>query len=99
MKKIVYVDMDNVLVDFRSAFPHLSEEIMAEYGDDLDDIPALSLQRERQWEKLVKTDFLTLNEKRQAAGYGALEGGDALPRPRRGGGKRDGEGASSTVSP
>ena len=41
MKKIVYVDMDNVLVDFRSAFPHLSEEIMAEYGDDLDDIPGI----------------------------------------------------------
>lgn len=70
-----------------------------ELDHDLDDIPALSLQRERQWEKLVKTDFLTLNEKRQAAGYGALEGGDALPRPRRGGGKRDGEGTSSTVSP
>mgnify|MGYP001297361662 CR=1 FL=1 len=41
MKKIVYVDMDNVLVDFPSAFPHLSEELKAEYGDDLDDIPGI----------------------------------------------------------
>ena len=26
MKKIVYVDMDNVLVDFQSAFPKLSKK-------------------------------------------------------------------------
>ena len=62
-----------------------------ELAHDLDAVPALGLRRERQWEKLVRADFLTLNEKRQAAGYGALEGGDALPRPRRGGGKRNGE--------
>ena len=62
-----------------------------ELTHDLDAVPALSLRRERQWEKLARADFLTLNEKRQAAGYDALEGGDALPRQRRGGGKRSGE--------
>ena len=67
-----------------------------ELTHDLDAVPALSLRRERQWEKLVRADFLTLNEKRQAAGYDALEGGDALPRQRRGGGKR-GEGKRAAV--
>ena len=66
-----------------------------ELAHDLDAVSALALARERHWEKLDKTDFLTLNEKRSAAGYGALEGGDALPRPKRGGGKRGGEDGSA----
>jgi len=41
MKKILYVDMDNVLVDFQSAFPFLSKEIMEEYKDNEDDIPGI----------------------------------------------------------
>lgn len=39
MKKILYVDMDNVLVDFPSAFPLLSEETLVEYEDRLDEVP------------------------------------------------------------
>ena len=66
-----------------------------ELAQDLDAVAALSLRRERQWEKLVRADFLTLNEKRRAAGYGVLDGGDALPKPRRGGGKRDREDAAA----
>ena len=31
--------MDNVLVDFASAFPKLSSEILAEYESRFDDIP------------------------------------------------------------
>jgi hypothetical protein len=45
---------------------------------------------------LAHADFPTINEKRAAAGFAALEGGDALPRPKRGGGKRDGEPAFQT---
>ena len=56
-----------------------------ELAQDLDAVPALSLRRERKWEQLARADFLTLNEKRQAVGLGVLDGGDALPRPRRGG--------------
>ena len=41
MKKIVYVDMDNVLVDFQSAFPKLSKDVLEEYEDDKDDIPGI----------------------------------------------------------
>ena len=39
MKKILYIDMDNVLVDFSSSFPKLSSEILAEYDSRLDDVP------------------------------------------------------------
>ena len=41
MKKIVYVDMDNVLVDFQSAFPKLSKKVLDEYKNDEDDIPGI----------------------------------------------------------
>ena len=37
--KIVYIDMDNVLVNFASAFPKLSSEILTEYDSRLDDVP------------------------------------------------------------
>jgi len=41
MKKILYIDMDNVLVDFPSAFPRLPAEILARYDDNRDDIPGI----------------------------------------------------------
>ena len=41
MEKIVYVDMDNVLVDFQSAFPKLPKKVLDEYRDDKDDIPGI----------------------------------------------------------
>jgi len=34
----------------------------------LDDVPALSIKRERLWERAVKADFLTLDEKREMVG-------------------------------
>jgi 5'-nucleotidase len=41
MKQILYVDMDNVLVDFASAFPRLGDHILAEYEDRLDEVPGI----------------------------------------------------------
>ena len=41
MKKILYVDMDNVLVDFPSAFPRISAEQYETYKDDLDEVPGI----------------------------------------------------------
>ena len=38
MKKILYVDMDNVLVDFPSAFPHVPNDVLDKYADNKDDI-------------------------------------------------------------
>ena len=41
MKKILYIDLDNVLVDFESAFPHLSKKVMTEYEGRLDEVPGI----------------------------------------------------------
>lgn len=41
MKKILYLDMDNVLVDFPSAFPHLEDEQLQEFDRRLDEVPGI----------------------------------------------------------
>lgn len=41
MAKILYVDMDNVLVDFRSAFTHFSPELLCEYEGRQDELPGI----------------------------------------------------------
>ncbi len=45
---------------------------------DHDAIEALSTEREALWERVRKADYLTLNEKRAAVGYGPVAGGDVL---------------------
>jgi HK97 family phage portal protein len=45
---------------------------------DLDEISALTVRRDTQWDKLQRADFLTVNEKRAALGYEPVEGGDVL---------------------
>jgi HK97 family phage portal protein len=49
-----------------------------ELRPDLDSVEALSTEREALWERVRVSDFLTINEKRAAVGYGAIEGGDQL---------------------
>ncbi len=39
--KTVYIDMDNVLVNFESGIDRLSDEIKKEYQDRLDDVPGI----------------------------------------------------------
>ncbi len=39
MKKILYIDMDNVLVDFPSGVSKLSQELIKEYESNLDEVP------------------------------------------------------------
>lgn len=41
MKKVLYVDLDNVLVDFASALHTLSPQILREYEDRLDEVPGI----------------------------------------------------------
>ena len=48
-------------------------------GYDIDAIPALVEDRQASWDKLENASFLTLNEKRAAAGYGPVEAGNVLP--------------------
>ncbi|HEX3859665.1 MAG TPA: phage portal protein [Pseudolabrys sp.] len=45
---------------------------------DADRIDALSPDRAALWDRVTKAPFLTLNEKRAATGYGAVEGGDVF---------------------
>jgi 5'-nucleotidase len=41
MPKTLYVDLDNVLVDFPSAFPLVEPNLLAEYEGHFDDIPGI----------------------------------------------------------
>ena len=41
MKKILYVDMDNVLVDFPSGISKISKALQSEYEDKLDEVPGI----------------------------------------------------------
>ena len=43
---------------------------------DIDKIEALSAHRTALWERVSKAPFLSVNEKRLAAGYGPIDGGD-----------------------
>ena len=40
-RRTLYIDMDNVLVDFPSAFPFLTEAEHAEFADRLDEVPGI----------------------------------------------------------
>jgi 5'-nucleotidase len=46
MKKILYVDMDNVLVDFQSGVARHPKEIVVKYEGRLDEIPGIFSQME-----------------------------------------------------
>ena len=39
--KILYIDMDNVLVDFPSGIAQLPKEVMAQYQERLDEVPGI----------------------------------------------------------
>lgn len=41
MKKILYIDMDNVLVDFPSGIALVPEKIQRQYEDRLDEVPSI----------------------------------------------------------
>ena len=45
---------------------------------DTDKIEALSADRAALWDRVTAAPFLTVNEKRAAVGYGAVEGGDRI---------------------
>ena len=57
--------------------PRFGETLRLSYNADA--VPALALERETVWDKLNAATFLTRNEKRAAAGYGPVDGGDVLP--------------------
>ena len=40
-KKVLYIDMDNVLVDFPSGIAKISDDLKKEYEDRLDEVPGI----------------------------------------------------------
>jgi 5'-nucleotidase len=44
LKKVLYVDMDNVLVDFPSGIARLDESVQNEYAGKLDEVPGIFAQ-------------------------------------------------------
>lgn len=48
---------------------------------DLEKIPALSLKRDKKWERVQKSDFLLINEKRRMLGLPEIEGGNVILMP------------------
>jgi phage portal protein BeeE len=47
-------------------------------GYDPDSVEALALERETVWDRIGNANFLTLNEKRIAAGYSPVGQGDGV---------------------
>jgi len=52
--------------------PAFGKDLCLDY--DSDEVSALTSRRDTLWEKLGKVDFLTVDEKRAALGYGPMEG-------------------------
>ncbi len=50
---------------------------------DLENVPALITRRHQLWDKLNKSDFLTLNEKRKAVGFEPREEADVIRNPKK----------------
>ncbi len=87
---------------------HLRDEfngwLSPRFGDglaleiDLDDVPALTLRREKVWARLQDNDFLTVNEKREAVGLSPRRDGDVIV-PRRAAGFLDESGLRAPRRP
>lgn len=56
--------------------PFFEQGLYLSYNTDA--IPALAQRREAVWSKITAANFLTINEKRQAVGYGPIAGGDII---------------------
>ena len=58
-KKILYFDMDNVLVDFPSAFPKVDPKLLEEFKGRLDEIPGIFSLMEPLESALESYEILT----------------------------------------
>lgn len=78
----MYEDTILPLMDFlrdelnRWLVPGFGDDVQLDY--DVDSIEALSDKRKSKFEQIQKSDFLTMNEKREALGYDKVEGGDVV---------------------
>lgn len=69
--------IDNLISEFnRTIVPFFGDNLRLGYNQD--EIPALSVKRERVWNMMQQASFLTINEKRQAFGYCPINEGNRL---------------------
>jgi HK97 family phage portal protein len=69
--------LDHVKDEFNNWLtPQFGAGLTIDY--DTDGVEALAPRRQEVWSRLAQADFLTVNEKRAALGYKALDGGDSL---------------------
>jgi hypothetical protein len=67
----------------------IAQWLSPQFGDsirvtiDTDRIDALAADRAALWDRVSNAPFLTLNEKREAVGYGPVAGGGVIPCPGR----------------
>jgi len=59
--------------------PQFGDDLMLAF--DLDEVPALITRRYILWDKVQQSDFLTINEKREAVGYAPRPEGDVIRNP------------------
>lgn len=58
MKKTLYIDMDNVLVDFRSAFDRVENELLEKFKENKDDIPGIFALMDPVKDAIQSIEFL-----------------------------------------
>lgn len=64
--------LDKIIAEVnRWICPYYDENLHFKY--DADSIPALAVRREVLWSKIQNSDFLTMNEKRSALGFGPID--------------------------
>ena len=61
MSKIIYVDMDNVLVDFKSGINKLNDELLKKYEGNYDEVPGIFSTMEPTEDAIESYEFLAKN--------------------------------------
>lgn len=81
-RKALYTEV--VLPALRRLRDAFNNWLVPRFGDKLaldintDKVEAMSEDRDSLWERVTKSDFLTVNEKREIIGYEAIKGGDVV---------------------
>lgn len=58
-KKILYIDMDGVIVDFTSAFPKIDADVLEKYKDDRDEIDGIFSKMDPMQGAIKAVEFLS----------------------------------------
>ncbi len=75
------------LLDFNLV--ELNNWLVPLFGDDLrlvfnlENVPALITRRHQLWDRLNKSDFISINEKRKAVGFEPRPEGDVIRNPKK----------------